>query len=124
MYTDWCGWCKVMDKNTFSNDVIATYLNGSFYPVKFNAEQKEDVLLNGHTYHFVNQGARGYHELAAALLNNQMSYPAVVFLNEQIQIIHVQKGYVKPQPFDEILKFIGGEHYLTSSWEEWSYNFV
>jgi len=27
VYTDWCGYCKKMDKETFSNPIIAKYLN-------------------------------------------------------------------------------------------------
>ena len=38
VYTDWCGWCKVMDKNTFNDPEVAKLLNEKFYPVKFNAE--------------------------------------------------------------------------------------
>ncbi|MBA7554807.1 hypothetical protein ES705_47442 [subsurface metagenome] len=91
VYTDWCGYCKVMDKNTFGNKYVADYLNKSYYPVKFNAEQKEEITYNEKTYKFVAQGSRGFHELAAALLNGQMSYPSVVFLDEQVRIIHVQK---------------------------------
>lgn len=118
VYTDWCGYCKVMDKNTFSNNIVADYMNTAYYPVKFNAEQTADVTLDETTYKFVAQGARGYHELAAALLNNQMSYPSVVFLDEQNRIIHIQKGYVQAKPFDEIIKFIGGDHYKTTKWED------
>ena len=65
LYTDWCGWCKVMDRNTYSQADIASYINENFYPVKFNAEQKEPVEFRGHTFEFVAQGRRGVHELAA-----------------------------------------------------------
>ncbi|MBN1598316.1 MAG: DUF255 domain-containing protein [Bacteroidales bacterium] len=119
VYTDWCGYCKVMDRNTFGNAIIADYLNKTFYPVKFNAEQREDITFNNTIYKFVPQGNRGYHELAAALLNGQMSYPSVVFLNEEVQIIHVQKGYTQAKPFDEIIKFLGGNHWEKESWETW-----
>lgn len=119
VYTDWCGYCKIMDKSTFGNEIIAGYLNQAYYSVKFNAEQKENITLNDQTFKFVAQGKRGYHELAAALLNNQMSYPSIVFMDEESKIIHVQKGFVKPQPFDEIIKFIGGNFYQTTKWEEW-----
>ncbi len=119
VYTDWCGWCKVMDKNTFNDSIVSGYLNKRYYPVKLNAEQKEDIHFNEITFKFVAQGVRGYHELAAALLNYQMSYPSIVFLDEKVQIIHVQKGYVQAKPFDEIIKFIGGDYYKTTSWEVW-----
>ena len=37
VYTDWCGPCKLMDKNTFQNEDVANYLNENYYAVKFNA---------------------------------------------------------------------------------------
>ncbi|MFN3667521.1 MAG: DUF255 domain-containing protein, partial [Sediminibacterium sp.] len=27
LYTDWCGWCKVMDKRTYKNPKVVQYLN-------------------------------------------------------------------------------------------------
>ena len=43
VYTDWCGWCKKMDKTTLSNPKIVKELNANFYSVKFDAEQKESI---------------------------------------------------------------------------------
>ncbi len=52
VFTDWCGWCKVMDKNTFPDLVIAKLLsNEKFYPVKFNAEQTADVAVLSQAIH-------------------------------------------------------------------------
>ena len=118
VYTDWCSWCKVMDKSTYSNEIIAEYLNNKFYPVKFNAEQKEDVVINGTTYKFISSGSRGYHELAAALLNGKLGYPSTVFLDEMSRMIQPIQGYLKPRQFDEIIKFIGEDHFRTQTWEE------
>jgi uncharacterized protein YyaL (SSP411 family) len=53
IYTDWCVWCKKMDKSTFRDPKVANYLNKHFYPVKFNAEQKRDNVYNDHTFRFV-----------------------------------------------------------------------
>lgn len=119
VYTDWCGWCKVMDKNTFSDPRVAAILNQNFYPVKFNAEQTADVVFRGTTYSFVPQGGRGYHQLAAALLNNKLSYPTVVFLDENFGMIQPLPGYQEPKEFHKIIQFIGEGHYRKMKWEDW-----
>lgn len=119
VYTDWCGWCKVMDKNTFSEPKVAQILNEKFYPVKFNAEQRQDVVLNGRAYKFVTSGNSGYHELAAALLNNQLSYPTVVFLDDNFNMIQPLPGYMKPEEFHPVIQFIGEDFYKTTKWAEW-----
>ena len=119
VYTDWCGWCKVMDKNTFSEPKVARILNEQFYPVKFDAEQKEDVVFNGTTFKFVPSGKSGYHQLAAALLNNQLSYPTVVFLDEEFRMIQPLAGYQKAPEFHKIIQFIGEDHYKKTKWDEW-----
>lgn len=119
VYTDWCGWCKVMDKNTFSEANVAKILNENFYPVKFNGEQRESVVFNGTTFKFIESGKNGYHELAAALLNNKLSYPTVVFLDEEFRMIQPLSGYQKPEQFHPIVQFIGEDHYKTVTWKDW-----
>ncbi len=119
VYTDWCGWCKVMDKNTFSEAAVAKILNENFYPVKFDAEQREDVVFNGTTFKFVPTGNKGYHQLAAALLNNQLSYPTVVFLDEEFRMIQPLAGYQKAPEFHRVIQFIGQDHYKKMKWNEW-----
>lgn len=125
VYTDWCGWCKVMDKNTFSDPQIAKMLNDKFYPVKFDAEQKGDITFNGTTFKYVESGRSGYHELAAALMNNQLSYPTVVFVNEDFTSISPLQGYRKPEEFHKFLMFFAEEHYKKgqNSWKEFEKNY-
>jgi len=119
VYTDWCGWCKVMDKNTFSEPKIARILNEKFYAVKFNAEQREDIEFSGTTFKFVESGRSGYHQLAAALMNNQMSYPTLVFLDEEFRMLQPLPGYQKPEEFHKIVQFIGEDFFRNVSWQDW-----
>ncbi|MDH5604071.1 MAG: DUF255 domain-containing protein [Cyclobacteriaceae bacterium] len=123
VYTVWCGWCKEMDKNTFNHEVIAAYLNEKFYPVKLDGEQKEDIIFRGTTFKFVPQGRNGYHELAAALLNGKLSYPTVVFLDENFDMLQPLPGYQKPDFFDVVLKYIGGDHYKTIKWTDFQQSY-
>ena len=117
VYTDWCGYCKVMDKKTFTDEKIVRLMNEKFYPVKFNAEQKEDVVFNGHTFKFVASGRNGYHELAASLLNNQLSYPNFVFLTDDFKIVPVIPGYPslpgyrEAREFHLFLSYVADDHW-------------
>lgn len=119
VYTDWCGWCRVMDKKTFSHPEVARILNEEFYPVKLNAEQKEDIIFQGHTFKFIPSGRSGYHQLAAALLNNQLSYPTVVFLDEEFKMIQPLPGFQEAPEFHKVIQFIGEDHYKTVTWKDW-----
>ncbi len=47
LYTDWCGWCKVMDKKTYKHPEVIRYINEHFIPVKLNAETREDISWLG-----------------------------------------------------------------------------
>ncbi len=120
VYTDWCGWCKVMDKNTFSEPTVAKLLNEKFYPVKFDAEQTADVVFNGTTYKFVPYGNKGSHQLAVALLNKQMSYPTVVFMDEDYKAVYPIPGYRKADEFHKFLVFFADNHFKKgqNAWAE------
>lgn len=118
VYTDWCGWCKRMDKNTFSNPKVQAYIEEHFYPVKFNAEQKEDIHFQGETLKWVPNGRRGYHELAAALLDGRLSFPSLVYLNEKQERITISPGYKDVNQLMKEMKYIAEEHYQDTPWEE------
>jgi len=111
VYTDWCGWCKVMDKETFQNPLIAKILNEKYYAVKFNAESTKPVLFEGRTFINDGQGNRPPHQLAVALLNGKMSYPSIVFMNETNQLITAVPGFQKPNDMEPLLMFIHGSLY-------------
>ena len=125
MYTDWCGWCKRMDKETFQNDEIARYINQNFYPVKFNAETKNDIKFQNETYSFIQQGGRAYHELAVKLSERlgRLSYPTVIFMDENLDIIQPIAGFLDVEQFAPIISYIAGEHYLQTPWKQFQSNF-
>ena len=45
-YTVWCGPCKMLDKNTFSDPKVAETINKKYNPVKFNAEGNEEIQFD------------------------------------------------------------------------------
>ena len=119
VYTDWCGWCKVMDRETFSKPAIVDYVNENYYPVRFNAEQTADVTLGTQTFKYVSGGSRGVHELAAALLKNQMSYPTTVFLDEKFNLIQPIAGYLEPRMFHQIITYFGNNYHQKEPFDQY-----
>lgn len=124
VYTDWCGWCKKMDSNTFSNPVIAKMLNENFYPVKLNAEDKKDITYKGHVYVNKETGARSTHEFAVALLQGKLSYPSTVFMDENNAPITYLAGYLTPEQLEPILEFFSSNSYKTEKWEDFVKHFT
>jgi len=118
VYTDWCGWCKKMDKDTFENPEIAKYMNKYYYAVKLDAEQKEDIVLGDQTFKFVASGRKGYHQLAAALMQGKMSYPTVVVLNEQFQLLQPIPGYRAPTEMKTVLEFFATNQHIEKKEKE------
>ncbi len=120
VYTDWCGWCKRMEKTTFQTDEVAKILNEDYYPVKFNAEQKAPITFNGKVYKYVQSGRKGYHEFAAYLLDNQFSYPTVVFLDENLKTIQAIPGYRKKKEFALMASYFGKDFHKKMSWDAYT----
>ncbi len=123
VYTDWCGWCKKMDKTTFRNEEVVSYLNDNFYAVKFNAEQKADIEIKEKVYKFVKSGRNGYHELAAEITFGKLSYPTVVFLDEKLDVIQPIAGFKDAAMFEMIMTYFGGDHHKTIPWKKYSTNY-
>src|SRR5688500_19886629 len=73
LYTDWCGWCKVMDRKTYSNKNVSSYVQQKFYPVKIDAETRKNIAWNGKTYTFNSNYKTN--DFAVYLTNGQLSYP-------------------------------------------------
>ncbi|WP_335966563.1 DUF255 domain-containing protein [Galbibacter sp. PAP.153] len=120
IYTDWCGWCKKMDKDTFNHPDVAAYMTQNFYMVKMDAEEKEDIVYKDKTFKYIPQGNRGYHELAVALLQGKMSFPTVIFLTPDQQILSPVPGYQKADGFLKIARYFGDDIYKDTSWQEYS----
>lgn len=123
-YTNWCGWCKRMDQTTFAHPVIVDYMNKHYYSVKLNAEMKDTIDFNGHKFVNMNPTARrGTHSLAASLLDNKMSYPSFVFLNQQFQRLQIVPGYQRAEQFEKFMRYYNEAIPKGQSQEEYLSNF-
>src|SRR5688572_9227280 len=119
VYTNWCGWCKKMDVATFQKQDISSYINSNYYAVKFDAETKSDIHFKDKTFKFVRQGSSGYHQLAAEITFGKLSYPTIVFLDENLDVIQPIPGYQDPTSLDKIMKYFAENYYKTTPWKKY-----
>ncbi|WP_157637912.1 thioredoxin family protein [Flexithrix dorotheae] len=100
--TDWCKYCKLMDKTTFKDPEIVAVLNANYYLVKLDAESKSDIKFLGRNYTFKPSGKNnGIHELAEVLgrSGDGLEYPTITFLSERFQPIINKNGYLNKKDF-------------------------
>lgn len=104
-YTVWCGPCKMLDKQTFSDETFATFINKNYNPVKFNAEGNDEVQFQGKLYK--NPGYQesrknsrnSVHELTLAL--GVRAYPTMMVIDNTGKITQNIMGV---QSAESILK--------------------
>jgi len=117
LYTDWCGWCKVMDKKTYSNPKVIDYLQQHFYTVKVNAESKEAVSWNEKTYQF-NSSSRT-NDFAVFLTYGRLSYPTTVIIPTDNSGPQPVPGYLEPKELELIVRYFGDGKYGKQPFEEY-----
>jgi thioredoxin-related protein len=83
-YTDWCYWCKVMDKNTFPDKDVIAFMNEKFIPLKLEMEHKYGVNV-----------ARKY---------RVSGFPSFLIFSADGKLIRQLAGYIEPVAFLDILK--------------------
>ena len=75
-YTDWCGPCKMMSRNTFPNKEVGEFFGNKFVSYKFNMEKGEGPEF-----------ADRYQVTA---------YPSLLFINYEGELVHRALGYKGP----------------------------
>jgi thioredoxin-related protein len=122
VYTNWCGPCKMLDKNTFGNADVANYINKNYYAVKFNAEGNDKVTFKDKTYSNPNfdpakvNRRNSPHEFARFL--KVRAYPTMVFLDENANLIYPITGYLKPQQLELYLKMFKSDKHKDMDTQE------
>ena len=111
VYTDWCGWCKRMDKDVYSRPEVSDYLNQHFVMVRLNAEGADRVTYAGHT--MTARALAGGFEVTG--------YPTMIFLKaDGTHMVNVP-GYIPADRFLKLVRYIGDGHMDRGvSWEEYS----
>lgn len=78
-FASWCGPCKWMSKNVFTNDTVAQFYNNNFVNAKIDMEKGEGIEI-----------AKKYGVVA---------YPTLLYINGKGELVHRTCGSVPTQEF-------------------------
>jgi thioredoxin-related protein len=121
LYTNWCGWCKVMDKKTYSNPKVIAYIEQHFYPVKLNAETRETLRWNDKSYNF--NADNRTNDFALFLTYGQLSYPTTVIIPTDNSGPQPVPGYLEPKDLEPIVRYFGEGRYGKQAFEAFQQDF-
>lgn len=82
IYATWCGPCKKLKANTFSNTEVGSYYNQNFVNVAFDGEQGDGAML------MQKYGLR--------------SFPSLLFIDGNGKVVGQTVGYHNPSQFLEL----------------------
>ncbi len=108
VYTDWCGWCKKMDSEVYTDENIRTIVASNFIAVRLNAESATNVTV----------GTDQLDEASLARALGVTGYPTTVFLESGAGPITKIAGYMEAKEFATVLRFIGEDHYKNTTFEQ------
>ncbi len=109
-YADWCHWCKVMDSETFTNKDVAKILRDSFIAVRLDMEKAENISYMGMK--------TSTNKFASAL--GVRGLPSIAFMDKDGNLIDLVPGFIKPEIFVGILRYINeGCYKMQVSFEDY-----
>ena len=118
LYTNWCYWCKVMDKKTYSDPKVAAYINEHFYAVKINAESKEMIMWNEKLYSYNQQNK--LNDFALFVSPGQIGFPTTaIFPDLSLQPAAIP-GYMTIKDIEPVLNYFGQNKYNEQSFNDFA----
>ncbi len=107
-YTDWCHWCKVMDKDTYGNKDVMEYAKKNLILAKVNAETAEKFKYKDASY--------SGRELA--MMFGVTGYPMTAFMSAEGEFLGKRAGFIPADEFNVVVKFLAEEWYKKMEYEE------
>jgi thioredoxin-related protein len=97
VYTDWCGWCRRMDRDVYAREDVREYLARRYVIVKLDAEAGDAASYEG----------KAYKSSSLAGRFRVTGYPTTIFLRANGDHLVNVPGYVPADRFLLLLRFIG-----------------
>ena len=110
IYTEWCGFCRRMNAETYANNKVQQSIDDYFYAVRVDAESSDIVTFLGEKYS----------KRDMAMLFGVRSFPTTVFLTPQGEPIAAQPGFIDAARFHTMLAYVGSESFKTQTFQQYA----
>jgi thioredoxin-related protein len=107
IHTDWCSYCRKMEKEIFTKKEIYDRINKDFYMIHLDAESVEDITFDQHVWRSetTTKTTGQYHPLALLLLTNQrMIFPSILRYDKTFRLKKIQQKYLNTKALIDFLK--------------------
>ncbi|MGH7680367.1 MAG: thioredoxin family protein [Candidatus Eiseniibacteriota bacterium] len=101
IYTTWCGWCKVMERETYANPQVVAYLHDNFILAKVNGESSAKLRWKG----------RDLTERQFAKTVGVNGYPSTYFFKPNAELLGGMSGFLMPPDFMIYAQYVATRYY-------------
>lgn len=117
---DWCNSCKVERRASFADSVNLEYISQKFDMVDFDPNIKDTLFFNKQTLTNPATQQIPYHSLAFTLCHGSLTFPTLVIMNENNEVVDAIPGYINAGFLNQISHFYGDDVYKTKSWQDFT----
>lgn len=101
VYTTWCGWCRVMERQTYGDSEVADYVTRNFVLAKVNGESSAKIHWQG----------REMTERQFARETGVRGFPTTFFLKPDLEMLGGVPGFIRPHDFMLYARYVGTRWY-------------
>ncbi|MBA3706721.1 MAG: DUF255 domain-containing protein [Bacteroidetes bacterium] len=118
IYANFCNSCKVMNRTTFVDTLVADYIEKNFYLVNFDAESSDTIIFNNEKCFKQVINNYPFNSFVTKITNGHLTFPSIVILDENLSTINVLNSFQHPKNLKPVLQFFGGNYYKNQKWED------
>ncbi len=119
IHTGWCNSCRVMQRTSFIDSLVFSYIDSTYTLIDFNPEIKDSLQYQGKIYTNPGLPQMPFHELTKILCRNNMVIPTMAILDENNNLLDAIPFYLPPAILKKILYYYGEDIFKSKTWPDY-----
>lgn len=128
VYTDWCGWCKKLERETYADYAVRSILKESYVSVKLKGDSGKKLRVKGQSAQYGTQTLLQFVSTDEPSISEQnltrgvlriAGFPTILFLSPDGRMITKLPGFHDARSFVNIINFIKDDMYEVMSYNDY-----